>query len=167
MLSQIKESKKNHFSSLYNLRNKLTIILIVYFIVSIGSEIKNQKEFFPFFSWFLFSDVPNTINQYNLIVHENNGQKLNPPLPFAQTNKFTNSDELVKTRKLISKIGENYVKGNQEEVKKLRFELERRIFDQENVQYELVSERYNPIEKWQTGRVKTKSLTFFRTGEFK
>ena len=138
---------------------KKTVIsfLIIYFTIGLAARFtaKGAEDFYPFFSWFLFSEVPSRIQQdFTLRIHSAGGQQFVPP------ELFENARELHNTKRrsyseyyhLIQSLGRSLVQRRDTEVARIRAQLEQR-FAVHPVTYEVVRATYNPIERWKYGTV--------------
>lgn len=141
-----------HSISLRQLRNRLIVILIVYFAAGTASQrlIPGVDEIFPFFGWSLFSNVPNVSSRYTILIEEHNGQAIDPPVVFLKAPGTIVTGNRYVGRKVIDKLGRAKKRARKRKVKRYRELLESNYL-QGQVRYELVYERYDPLEKWQTG----------------
>jgi hypothetical protein len=150
-------------TSLRQYRSRLIVVLIGYFAAGIASQklIPGVDEIFPFFGWSLFSSVPNEGQRYTILIEEHDGQAIEPPVGFlnAPDNVVIGNRNI--GRKVINKLGRARKRHRGRKVKKYRQLLESN-FLQGDVRYELVYERYDPLEKWETG----KSREFTSMGRF-
>jgi hypothetical protein len=68
-------------------------------------------------------------------------------------------------RKVIQRLGQAFDRGDDPEVARLRQLLEQNYLAG-SVRYELIFERYTPIENWRTGaNIEQRSLAFFDRAE--
>lgn len=140
--------------------------LVAYCVLGVVSQkvIPGVDEIFPFFGWSLFSKVPNEVEQYQLILHRCRGQRVKPPVSFLEA-----PDGLVRgnrfiARKLIQRLGRAHDRGDGAEVASLRHLLEQNYL-QKKSRYELVFERYDPLERWLDGvSLEKRSLVIFNSG---
>ena len=156
-------------TSLRQLRSRLILILVVYFFTGTVSQklIPGVDEVFPFFGWSLFSRTPNEGRRYTILIEEHNGQKIDPPVVFLQAPDSIVTGNRYIGRKVIGRLGRATKRDHKKQVKRYRKVLESNYL-QGQVRYELIFERYDPIEKWETGEsIEFVSLAHFATGESK
>lgn len=151
------------------LKRIIFCILILYFLLGLSTEIflrQEEKIFPPFFSWFLFVDVPNETfsNESTILLLEVNGQKFSPPVPWGEVYGHTDQPSAARSRTLMQRLANSLEKKNQEETKRLRTLFEQRYLP-ESVTYQVVVNTYNPIERFKTGKFSTKILGEFRKGQ--
>jgi hypothetical protein len=141
-----------HSISLRQVRNRLIVILIVYFVAGTASQrlVPGVDEIFPFFGWSLFSNVPNESSRYTILIEEHNGRAIDPPVVFLKAPETVVTGNRYVGRKLINKLGRAKRRDRKRKVKRYREILESNHL-QGKVRYELVFEQYDPLEKWKTG----------------
>lgn len=144
------------------IRNCLCGFLAAYFVVGLLMVSRPDMEVFPVFSWFLFARVPQSGPQYALLLHEVNGQKLEPPRLYQACGDLVREPHSVAMFKLTQQFGA-VVERNLTD-KKVRNLLENRLPPQ--TRYELVKLNENPIVRWKTGRYEiTKSFGVFNVND--
>ena len=154
-------------SPLRRLQRRLALIVILYFFLGGASQklVPGVDEIFPFFGWSLFSKVPSQERTYSIVIRRHEGRQLDPPVAFLQAPGSIVTGNRYIARKLIQSLGRAHDRGEAEETARLRELLEHNYL-QGKVRYELVFERYQPLEKWQTGgSLESRSLARFDTGE--
>ncbi|MEJ2086333.1 MAG: hypothetical protein P8Y44_11745 [Acidobacteriota bacterium] len=154
-------------NSLRLLRDRLILLLILYFVAGNVSQklIPGVDEIFPFFGWSLFSSVPNEDQRFTILIEEHNGQVLEPPVLFLQAPDTIVTGNRYVGRKVIDKMGRAKKRERGRKVKKYRSLLETNYL-RGQVRYELVYERYDPLEKWKTGESRElESLGRYETGK--
>lgn len=153
--------------SLRRLRSTLITILIVYFVAGNASQklVPGVDEIFPFFGWSLFSSVPNEDQRFTILIAAHNGRVFDPPVPFLQAPDEVVVGNRYVGRKVIDKMGRAKKRGRGRRVKKFRSLLESNYL-QGRVRYDLIYERYDPLEKWRSGgRSEYENLGSFESGE--
>lgn len=153
-------------TSLRQFRSRLIVVLIVYFVAGIASQklIPGVDEVFPFFGWSLFSSVPNEGQRFTILIEEHDGQAIDPPVVFLNAPDSIVRGNRYVGRKVINKLGRAKKRGRGRKVQKYRQLLESNYL-QGDVRYELVYERYDPLEKWETGESRElTSMGRFETG---
>jgi hypothetical protein len=151
---------------LRTLRRRLVLLLVVYFFAGGASQklVPGVDEIFPFFGWSLFSKVPNLESRYWIAIDRHDGRPVEPPVSFLQAPDSIVAGNRWVGRKVIQRLGRAFDKGRTEEVADLRRLLEQNYL-RGQVRYELLFERYDPLEKWKTGeRRETRRLASFESG---
>lgn len=110
---------------------------------------KGEHEPYPFFSWSLFSKIPNDRDEWTLEVLQAGGMRYDPPLRFSQLTGF------------FSRIGQSPVQY-QQILREMRFASQRsdaaalasgrkeleRMFPPGAFSYRVVHVSYTPVEYW-------------------
>lgn len=152
---------------LRRLHRRLVWIVVLYFFLGAASQklVPGVDEIFPFSGWSLFSKVPSQERTYSIVIHRHEGRPLDPPAAFLQAPGTMVTGNRYIARKLIQRIGQAHDRGRLEEREQLRRLLEENYFPG-SVRYELLFERYRPLDKWKTGAsLERRSLAHFATGE--
>ena len=152
---------------LRRLRRQLAWLALVYFFAGGASQklIPGVDEIIPFFGWSLFSKVPNDDSRYTLLIHRHEEETLEPPVSFLHAPETIVTGNRYVGRKVIQWLGKAVERGETARVKDLRRLLEENYLSG-RVRYELVFERYDPIQKWRTGaNLEERSFGQFTSGE--
>ncbi len=152
---------------LRRLHRRLVLIVVLYFFLGAASQklVPGVDEIFPFSGWSLFSKVPSQERTYSIVIHQHDGQPLDPPVAFLQAPGSIVTGNRYIARKLIQSLGRAHDRGEAEKVEHFRELLEPNYLRGE-VRYELLFERYRPLEKWKSGAsLEQRSLARFATGE--
>lgn len=151
---------------LRRLRRRLALLVVVYFFAGGASQklIPGVDEILPFYGWSLFSKVPNEDSRYVLLVRRHEGRQLEPPVPFMQAPPEIVAGNRFIGRKVIQRLGRAVEEGDEDRVAEHRRLLEE-SFLHGRVRYQIVFERYDPLEKWRSGAaLERRSLGRFRSG---
>ena len=125
---------------------------------------KKSNEVFPLFSWFLFADVPQKNHvRYTLRILRADDRDLVPALFFSEATAFANPKS-VSANKLIDEIGRSIVRQEEGEVQRLRQTLEENQIHRIQ-RYELLKLTYDPVERYQTGKMQVVSIRIFEKGK--
>lgn len=154
-------------SGLRRLRRRLAVLVLVYFFAGAASQklVPGVDEIIPFYGWSLFSKVPGEDDRYVLLVHRHKRRILAPPVSFLQAPDTIVTGNRYIGRKVIQRLGKAVERGEAAKVADLRRLLEQTYLSG-RVRYELIFERYDPIEKWRTGANReARSLGQFTSGE--
>ena len=152
--------------SLRRFRRGLVTLVIVYFFAGSASQklVPGVDEIFPFFGWSLFSLVPNVESTYTVVIHEHGGKAVVPAAAFLKAPDSIVRGNRYIARKVIQKLGRAQDRGREEEARRLRSLLEENYFNG-RVRYEVLFERYNPLEKWRSGvSLEQRSVVHFEGG---
>ena len=153
-------------TSLRTLRRRLVLLLVVYFFAGGASQklVPGVDEIFPFFGWSLFSKVPNDESRYWIAIDRHDDRPVEPPVSFLHAPESIVGGNRWVGRKVIQRLGRAVDKGRTEEAADLRRLLEKSYL-KGRVGYELLFERYEPLEKWKTGKSQeTRRLASFESG---
>ncbi len=147
------------------LRRVAVALLVVEFVVGMGGYLTPRHEIFPFASWFLFLLVPGHTSDYDLVLRSNDGHPISPPLPYSQLTWLVTTPHSVLTYQIVQQLGDAETRHDATRSQWLRRQIEA-LFTQPRVQYDLVRNTYRPVERWKTGRVRTReTLRTFLSGQ--
>lgn len=148
------------------LKRGVILFLAAYFAA--GLSLGNSKTLYPLFSWYLYPRVPSRLEtDITLRIHEARGERFEPPQFLEETQGiYDRAYNKSAFRRITTRLAEKLAAGSPpEEITALRRELEEALPARPLV-YEIVKIRYNPIERWKTGKVETvERIVIFRTGE--
>ena len=140
--------------------------LVAECVVGMGGALTARQEIFPFASWFLFLLVPYHTSDYDLVLRAEGTRTLDPPPTFSHApGALVQASHSIVTYQLIQQLGEAQKHGDAARVRALRRQIEAqfRVF---SIHYDLVRVVYQPVERWQTGRVISRTpLQSFVAGE--
>jgi hypothetical protein len=129
----------------------IVLVLVGYPILSTGTSfavggVKTHptKEVFPFFTWSLFSWVPEVRNLYVVEITHMNGEAIEPPRDMREFPDF--AAEATLAYKTIQELGRS---GLQDSGKLVAFEG--RYLKGQHVGYRVVQYSYAPLENWHRG----------------
>lgn len=139
--------------------------LALYFSVGVGARLLStgEEDFYPFFSWFLFSHVPQRVgNDFAINILKINGEVVKTPIPFEHAkNIYNTSRSLAEYNQYIRQLGNALKQNNMEEISRIRRWLENN-FTAYNVTYEVSEITFDLIERFRSGKViESKSLGQF------
>jgi hypothetical protein len=109
------------------------------------------QETYPFFSWYLFADVPDQSFVYTVTIRSLNGQTYDSPISWAKAPQLFNGWTQSPTHylHLIQLLGRAVESGDLRALQRERAQFES-IFSGVSAVYEVVKVPGNPIERWQT-----------------
>ena len=148
------------------LRATAVALLVVEFVVGMGGFLNTpSREIFPFASWFLFLLVPYHTEDYDLILHSNDGNPIEPPQPYTRVEWLVLNAHSIVSYNLVQQLGDAVARRDEARVRRLRRQLDA-LFTQPRVGYDLVRNTYQPVERYETGRVRTRhTVRSFTSGE--
>ncbi|MEX2090534.1 MAG: hypothetical protein WD989_00140 [Candidatus Paceibacterota bacterium] len=131
------------------------IILLVYFVGGLASRNSAKGELYPFFSWFLFDQVPNEKQNFTMRIISHGGQRHEPPLEFSQATDIfrTINQSATQYFYVIQDLGYGILNGNDRQIENARERLEK-IFLGMPATYEILQVRYDPVQYWRTKEFK-------------
>lgn len=134
------------------LKNLITSVVILYFLIGNFTWALYRHEFFPISSWNLFSIVPNLVTDYGLKVTSIDEVDLDSPAYIQDLpSEFAEAESIV-VFYVIQNLGEAIEEGDTEAVTQLREQIESNYFSsQSTVDYEIEKRSYYPKERWNTG----------------
>ena len=145
------------------LKTSLLAFLAVYAIGGLATEVLlpgREKSAIPFFSWFLFAQVPNQMGVFAIKIHEYRGLPLDPPVFFEKASGIVSNPSSPKARELIQRIGERIDSGDRSTADDLRHRFEHGFLSAPT-RYELIRLRYDPLERWRGIPPRMISVEFF------
>jgi hypothetical protein len=130
-------------------RLKITLagFFLIYLVLAFSGLLTQNKEIFPFYTWFLFAAVPNAGNHYEVVILKNKGQSFTPPIPYAQAANIAIFPQAITAYQFIQKMGRSHDKGDSTEFTELA-RLFQRDFLIGPTTYQLLRIYYDPIERW-------------------
>ena len=152
---------------LRDLRRRLALLVILYCFLGAASQklVPGVDEIFPFSGWSLFSKVPNLESQYSILIDRHQELPVDPPVSLLQAPGSMVTGNRYIARKLIQRLGRALDRGEAQEAARLRQLLEHTHL-RGRVHYQLRFERYEPLEKWDTGQSReSRVLADFETGD--
>ncbi len=129
----------------------ILLIALAYASIGLTSWATKSPEIFPFFSWDLFSSVPQPVaSNYGLRIHEVDGQILHEPIYFEHADRFFRNAKSIEAFTLIQNLGHAISTRNTTEAETIRQMLEMtHLQDASTLSYEVVFRRFDVIERWQ------------------
>jgi len=110
-----------------------------------------RTEYFPFYSWDLFSYVPNQINDYGVLINEINGESLENPIYFETATLYFSAADSITAFNLIQQWGHAAVAQDNAKMEDIQKQFENNyLSEQAQIQYQLMKRSYNPIDLYQS-----------------
>jgi hypothetical protein len=108
-----------------------------------------RHEIFPFYSWFLFAQVPGPTTRYTILLYSlGEGRPLGEPLRLEQAGPDqVPRPHSVAAAHLVQELGRAWRRGDQQELWRLRRVLESTYLPP-SCRYALVRFQNDPLEQW-------------------
>lgn len=144
----------------------LALLLLLYVSIAVSTHLTKQPEIFPFFSWSLFSSVPQPEKtNYGLRLIAVDGKTLQTPLFFEEGEQYFAGANSIMAMTTIRRLARAIEAGNAGQIVEYQtFFEEMFLAEASDVAYEVVRRTYNPVERWRTGRYI--SVECLRSAEF-
>jgi hypothetical protein len=134
------------------------------FAALVGFFFSPHAEFFPFTTWFLFSKVPPTsITRYDIAIRKTGEKTFDTPIVFASAHGLVDHPDRIENWYVFQRMGKAFERGDAEQVGQLRKLLEKSELRPMTV-YEFRRIRYDPLDRWRTGRQEIEILWVGETG---
>ncbi|PZD74015.1 hypothetical protein C1752_01762 [Acaryochloris thomasi RCC1774] len=98
-----------------------------------------------------------------MIVYEHNGKGIHPPVTFNKAPDSIAPSRDINAVVVIQKMGKSYLKDDSAGFERFQNLFEKNYLKGE-VKYELISETYNPVDKYKSGESKVRHLDYFVSG---
>ena len=146
--------------SVSRLKNTISAGLIAYLVLAVaGNQLSRDGEWFPVFSWSLFSEVYAHGWATRLEIIAIDGQPLDPPAYYRTLSAvFPNADKApVSFNKLLSNIAHDHNAGapNEDRLRKLK---DTYLAQSDSVEWRIVRLVTDPIEHYKTGAIATRYI---------
>ena len=126
---------------------------LLYAIIGNYSWVVQQREYFPIYSWDLFSYIPAHTADFAIRITAINGETLDPPLFFNEATKYIPAAQTIEAFALLQRFG-NAVYTDSTEADALQQQFEARYLQQlDAIDYELVIRTFDAIDYTQSGTV--------------
>jgi len=137
----------------------LPAFLLCYFVVGVARM--GKTEFYPIGSWAMFSTVPNEVTTYRLRVTGIGVQPIAPPAYYGSQQGVLTAPVKISTVFAIRRLGSALDRHETQLAEQLRPVVERAVLP-EGATYDIVAQRYWPIEKWLHNRYTETLVASFR-----
>ena len=135
--------------------------LVIYFIVGLGRM--GKSEWYPIASWAMFSTVPNEVTTYRLRVTSIGTRPISPPAYYGKAEGVFTSPVRISSVSAIYRLGKSLQTHDDRVTVQYRKLVERSLLPPQ-ASYEIVEQRYWPIEKWLHNRYDETVVAGFHTG---
>ncbi len=130
--------------------------LIFYALIALAGNLMAPKgEYFPFFSWSLFSTVPSDKSTFELHIYRIGDMVIDPPQNFFALREYFEAAQARSSR--VSKAARRFgraLRWEREDAAAFREVFEAHLLREHSaVEYAIVRVRYRPLERWRTGVV--------------
>ena len=142
------------------LKQVVIVSLIAYASIAVCIQALQKQDAYPFFSWNLFSVIPNVHTAYTMKIISMNGVSHNPPLSFDTLSSFfqninASPPEYLQIVQQLGSALEN--KSSRDNVVVLRQNLER-MFANTKATYQITRIEYDPLEYWHTHQYRSETI---------
>ncbi len=109
------------------------------------------REMYPFFSWSLFSTIPQNLEVYTMEVHRIGVTTYDPPLKFREMREIFAAVDQSPTQYFapIQSLGRALYAGESGARARARVES---IFQGQEFEYSILRIKYDPVDYWRTGQ---------------
>ena len=122
--------------------------------ISLWLGFSGTRDAYPFFSWSLFTHVPNVRFDFGVAVTEIDGEILNPPRDLMELEGRVSGAGSIRAYYTIQDLGDALVRRDRALMQEKRSLFEREYLSgPTELRYRLVARAYDPIEKWRHGRI--------------
>jgi hypothetical protein len=146
----------------------LVVGLVVYLTLVVDRErVAGREEFYPASGWSLFSKVPNEVGDYAVRLVSVRSGRLDPPVFLEEAkNLYPGAWSSHAAHNTTQTLGQAIERGDADAAADARAMLERLYLNtRAPVTYELVARRYDPLERFRTGRIhEARTLATFSSG---
>lgn len=130
------------------LKNGMSGFLVVMFVMAyVTLGFPPTYELFPFYSWSMFSEVPNDKVSFLVYVEGVNGEDFKEPILFQKAGKYVRGTGDINVQKFIQNFGKAVFEKDSEAVGKLRPLFEKKYL-KGRVKYSVVREVMDPLKRW-------------------
>jgi len=124
---------------------------LLYALVGNYSWYRAQTEYFPIYSWDLFSSIPSHSAMFAVRLTHINGKPLDPPRYFNEATAYIPAAKSIDAFALIQRFGRAIYEGDAGAAG-LRAQFEAHYLDSgDDITYELVIRAYDPLQFSRTG----------------
>jgi hypothetical protein len=134
----------------------IAMLFLVYAIIAVaGDRFAPRREYFPFFSWSLFSDIPEQRSTFELYIHRVNQEAYDEPRNFYELREYFRAARRRNSTiaKSVKAVGRALARG-EEQADHLRSVLEDQLLaEQASIDYEITRVVFRPLDRWQHGEL--------------
>ncbi|OGP08945.1 MAG: hypothetical protein A2048_02610 [Deltaproteobacteria bacterium GWA2_45_12] len=134
-------------------------------VTALATEVLNnlhfkvQGEIFPFFSWSLFSRVPNLKEDYGIKINSIDGQDIGS-VWFQDAESHFKKAHVIDAYVTIKKMGLAFENGDGEKLKELQGFFETYYLEGKKVNYTLEKRSFYPLKRFKTGEFESEKPLF-------
>ncbi|MEO1368314.1 MAG: hypothetical protein AAFX50_14165 [Acidobacteriota bacterium] len=135
-------------------------VVLVTIAASLHLGFSGKRDLYPFFSWSLFTHVPNVKHDFGLLITGIDGQRLDPPRELNAFSGRLAGAGSIRAYYTVQDFGRAILLRDRETADELRSLLEREYLKGAGgeLHYLLVARSYDPIEKWRHGRMEQRPV---------
>lgn len=150
-----------------NYQKFVVIFLALYLVIGYGFKLTQDREIFPIFSWSLFTNVPNQINDYGIRIVAIDGQELDTPFYYEEGKDTFIDYDSAQAYFNFRDFGRALTAGNTERVEEIRGYLESLYLEEAGqIRYEVVARSWDAVDRWNGGGFLTEEvIAVYETGQ--
>lgn len=145
----------------YEWQKMIVVGALTFFVLSAlyNEYVVRQSEYYPFFSWSLFSKIPNPRDDFSIQVHKMYGRTFNTPQSFRELRPVFEHIGQSPTQytATITELGRAIVQADTEAALAHRTRLER-IFGSESFTYDVLAVTFDPLLAYKENHFSTTSV---------
>ncbi|MEM7802860.1 MAG: hypothetical protein AAF633_26960 [Chloroflexota bacterium] len=137
----------------YRLTQKfIGTFVLIYFLIGNIAWIGWGTEIFPFYSWDLFSFVPNQVADYGLLILSVDGQPVDSPLYFEEAEAYLINPNSIEAQRLIQEMGRALEQNRLADLDRFKGQLESLFFGRyDQMTYQIMRRTYFPVKRFNEG----------------
>jgi len=146
----------------YRLWQKVAaVFLAAYFVIGFASYGLPNKELFPIFSWLLFAATPGERTGYALRIQSVGDKEFGEEgIRHTDAFFFMLNASGVSAHHQIQRLGQAIEAGDESGIARHR-EVVEGMFSTTPVEYKVIREVFDPLERWKTGTIEVTPLRDF------
>lgn len=134
----------------------IAMLLVIYAVIAVaGDRFAPRREYFPFFSWSLFSDIPDRRSTFELYIHRVNQEAYDEPRNFYELPEYFRAARRRNSTiaKSVKAVGRALARG-EDQAEHLRAVLEDQLLaEQASIDYEITRVVFRPLDRWRHGEL--------------
>lgn len=150
-----------------NYQKFVFITLALYLLIGYGFKLTLDRELFPIFSWSLFTNVPNRINDYGIRIVAIDGQPLDTPFYYEDGKGTFTAYDSAQAYFNFRDLGRALETGDTENATEIRGYMEALYLEEAGqVSYEVVARSWDAIDRWNGGAYLSEEvIATYETGQ--
>jgi len=120
-------------------------LLLLALLLGFDPPIRSSQEIFPFYSWSMYSTVPNIEVFYSVTLISTSDLNIGPDSDLRESG--IKGTETALCSHIVQQLGRSIATRNTGNIKKWRHQLER-LYLPEGTLYQVISEKQTPMQRW-------------------